>query len=143
MNELVKINITANHKMADTNEKHKIIESYDGKYYIKGDAHYILYDSYDEDSKEKISNTIKYSNGQLSIVRKGNTKSTMIFTSGKKHKSDYVTPFGTFAFMTDTDRLKVELTSEFMEIDLTYLLYLNDAFYSNCEMSINIEQVTM
>lgn len=141
MNENVRVVISAAHKMYDnTTDNHKIKEIYDGKYFYKNNSHFILYTS-EDDEKKQISNTIKLEDSMISIVKKGNTKSTMHFSQGQKHKSDYITPFGTFGLETDTKKIDMDITEESIAVKLEYELWLNDAPSSNCNMTIIISNL--
>lgn len=136
MNGKARIDISACHKMADTGENHKIEKSYDGSIFEKGDAIYILYESLDEDTKEKLSNTIKIHDNSITIVKKGAVKSTMRFSDGEILKSDYVTPYGTFGISTDTGKLVIK-TGDNINIDIEYLLYLDGVLSSECNITIS------
>lgn len=139
MNENVIIKISATHIMADKeSEDHDINDSYKGNYSVKNDSHYIIYHDIDEDTGQKTINTIKLKDNMLTIVKKGQAKSTMIFEKGNIHKSDYVTPFGTFGISTKTKNLDVKFHKNGLDVKLEYSLNLNDIPSSECKMVIDI-----
>lgn len=139
MKEIVIINIEAEHTMADTGEHENVNESCEGRYFMKNGIHYILYDSFDENGGGKISNTIKLENEKLSIVKKGEAKSTLHFKKGLRNKSDYITAFGTFGLETYTKVLDINAGSDEMRIELEYEMSLNDVHTSDCRMSIRVD----
>lgn len=137
MNNDVIISIDSFHRMHDGEDSH-INEKYEGQYFLKSGMHYILYDSIDEESKERVSNTIKFNEEKMTLVKKGGTRTTLYFSLNQCHKSDYVTPFGIFGLETNTTKYATKFEAEKMGINLEYELYLNEQLSSVCTMNIEV-----
>lgn len=139
MQEDISIVIRAEHQMEDNaGETGPVVTKTRGKYYLKNDAHYILYEMEDEDSHQKISASIKIKEDVLTISQKGAVKSTLIFKAGERRRSDYVTAFGSFNMETNTRVLAIVNNESEMKIQLDYSLYMNDAHTSDCKMQIEL-----
>ncbi len=112
--------------------------SFDGRYHIKGDAHYIIYEQVDEDSKLPVKSRIKIADDVVNVVRRGQTYSNMMFSKGVEHISDYVTSVGAMKMRVMPHIVDIDVKEDYIGIKLEYDLELNDQFISVCKMDIDI-----
>jgi uncharacterized beta-barrel protein YwiB (DUF1934 family) len=112
--------------------------SFDGRYHIKGDAHYIIYEQIDEDSNKPVKSRIKIADDAVNVVRRGQTYSNMVFLKGEEHISDYITQVGTMKMRVMPHVVDIDFKEDYIGIKLEYDLELNDQFISVCKMDIDV-----
>lgn len=97
-----------------------------GKYYEKGDKKFIAYRETQMEEKEEILSTLKIENNRVTLVRMGNNSANMLFEVGQKHVSQYSTQFGLMELGITTRSLDIELNDNDGEINIKYLLEVNN-----------------
>lgn len=128
----------------NNNEAIEIITS--GNYYEKNGKQYILYEELQQDEVEATQNTIKISNNQIDLLKKGIYNVHMSFEKNKKTMTYYNTPFGNLLIGINTNQLIVKEDDKGMHIQIEYGLDINYEFVSDCTIQIkilskNIEEV--
>ena len=115
-----------------------------GEYHIKGDTRYIRYDSVDQDG-DVSHNMIKLTKEAFSQNKKGQVNATMLLTPCKETKTNYVTPYGTFAMTFDTKEYKLEESENSHKITLKYDLSIDGKHQSRCHifLRLNIKNDTI
>lgn len=109
-----------------------------GNYYLKNGKHYIIFDESVEGMTGKIRNTIKITQDKLEIIKRGLTNVHMVFQSGKKTQTSYVTPFGEMVVGLDTGRVEVEEEENNIRVNIDYSLDINYSLLSACRISVDI-----
>ena len=110
-----------------------------GEYYYRGDKHYILYEEVLEEEHQITKNTIKISENQIDILRKGAMGVHMTFEEGKSNITYYNTPFGQLLIGINTYKIQKNFSEDKMEIIINYGLDINYAHVSDCEIKIAIK----
>lgn len=120
----------------NNNEAIEIITS--GNYYEKNGKQYILYEELQQDEVEATQNTIKISNNQIDLLKKGIYNVHMSFEKNKKTMTYYNTPFGNLLIGINTNQLIVKEDDKGMHIQIEYGLDINYEFVSDCTIQIKI-----
>lgn len=110
-----------------------------GEYYNKGNKHYILYEEVLEEDRSTTKNTIKISDQQIDILRKGPVNVHMTFEENKKNMTYYDTPFGQLLIGLDTYKIHKKVDEEQIQVIINYGLEINYSHVSNCEIKIDIK----
>ncbi len=126
----------------DLNEDEPVEVLSVGEYYYRNGKHYALYDEYmsDEqyDGREICKNTIKITDNQIEIVKKGPVNVHMIFELGKKNISFYSTPFGEISIGIYTTSMEVHESEGEIKAKLNYSLDMNNSHVSDCYITVSI-----
>lgn len=109
-----------------------------GDYYYKNNKHYVLYDEVIEGTDGVTKNTLKFSDGELSIKRSGATNVQMIFNKENKTMSNYGTPYGNLLIGVDTNQITCNESEDKISIDVDYTLDVNYEFLADCKISVNV-----
>lgn len=99
---------------------------------------FVIYDEIDEDG-HKTSNKVKIAGETFEISKKGTASLTAIFEKDREYKTNYVTPFGTFAMTFNTRKVSVVRTESTLEAVLKYKLTINDDYSSNCTLEFLVK----
>ena len=87
-----------------------------------------------------VKNTLKISDGQVEVVKKGSAASHLVFIPDQTTFSYYSTPFGEIEVSIHTNQIeKIELESGFF-LKMDYDLEMNQTFISNCNVQVTVEQ---
>ncbi len=109
-----------------------------GEYYIRNNKHYILYEEVLEDLDGITNCTIKISEDQIDIIKRGSTNVHMIFEENKKNTTYYHTPFGDLQVGVYTSSIKVLEEEDRVVAEIKYGLDINYSHVSDCEIMIKI-----
>ena len=109
-----------------------------GRYYVRDDTHYILYEYRDDSSPHVTKSRIRICDDVVHVKRRGDTISDMTFDRGVGHISDYITGVGTMKLKVTSHTVDVDIKEDYIDIKLLYDLELNDSFISKCKMDINV-----
>ena len=109
-----------------------------GTYYYRGGKHYIIYDTYDDDSK--IENMIKFNEDIVEVSRKGEITGKLIYEAGKKKRSLYTTPVGDMLMELDTHDINIDCQDEKIEAQIFYEIYVEGDKVSDNEVKIIVKE---
>lgn len=126
-----------------------------GKYYKKGEKHFILYDEYMTENNfgygesmpantmntDLTKNTVILADKIVEIMKSGASNVHMIFEEGKKNVTSYGTPFGELIISTHTTRVELKETEDEIVATLTYGLDMNYSYISDCSIVIKISSM--
>lgn len=84
----------------------------EGKYYFKNGSHYIVYNETELSGMEGCTITLKLSESCIKMKRYGDAQSELLFELSKRHKSDYVTPYGVFKLELLTHELEWKIDEQ-------------------------------
>ena len=119
--EDVLITITGSRAGSDIEE---VKEEYKGEHASRNGIHYFFYDEYaDGKAINKIS--VKAGNGIFELKKKGEQSLSFILEKGRIHKTNYVTPYGTFSLEFRTSEVDIKEMPGHMEIYVEYELYMD------------------
>lgn len=112
-----------------------------GEYYKKNEKHYLRYEDMAMDCEgiDNINkNTIKISDSQVDIIKKGASNTHMIFEKNKKNVTYYSTPFGELLIGIYTTKLDIIEAEEEILVKLEYALDVNSNHVSDCDITIKV-----
>jgi uncharacterized beta-barrel protein YwiB (DUF1934 family) len=109
-----------------------------GEYYNRNGKHYIIYEEIIEDMDGVSKCTIKLSEKQIDIIKKGANNVHMIFEEGKKNTTYYNTPYGDLQVGIYTTLIRVSEEEDKIVADIEYGLDINYAHVSDCQIKIKI-----
>ncbi|MCR5703511.1 MAG: DUF1934 domain-containing protein [Eubacterium sp.] len=109
-----------------------------GKYYLKKDKHYLLYDDIEEESGQTTKNTIKFNSEKVEVLRNGMVNGKLIFQKGKNSQSLYGTPYGDILLEVMTKEIQVKEIPEHINLMIDYELYADNAKVSDSRIVIDI-----
>lgn len=75
---------------------------------------------------EGVTTTFRVEPGKITLSRKGQLNSEMVFTEGKPHESLYEMPFGALMLTVTARRVMFDLTSDGGYIDLIYSISIEN-----------------
>lgn len=114
-----------------------------GEFYQCKDGFYVLYeepaDSNCQRQKPGTKNRIHLRSCVLELTKKGQINARMVLEPGRRHRTDYVTPWGTLLLETDTRRLDVNRSEEKIHIEAEYTLSAEGVAVSTRNISIIIQ----
>ena len=97
-----------------------------GTMIYKAPYYYVAYEEQiDPESHQKSKTTLRFSDTQLRVTRKGEVVSTLEFGHEKVHNSLYMTAFGNFEVLLITDELRIEWKEKSAKISADYRIGLN------------------
>ena len=142
MEKEVLIDIKGNQysKADDTGETQEtsLEESLRGKLYDKNGKLYVTYEERSDESEEPDKVMLKINGSSFEMTRKGLLISNFSFKKGEVHKSDYITPFGTFLMCVTTKECNVYIFEDKINLHAVYDMEINDEFAGENEISIRI-----
>ncbi|MDF2473849.1 MAG: hypothetical protein K0R21_1631 [Anaerocolumna sp.] len=109
-----------------------------GEYYNKNGKHYILYQEIAEDVGDISNCTLKISEKQIDIIKKGASNVHMTFSENENSMTIYQTPFGELQVGIHTTHLSVLEEEDKISVNIKYALDVNYAHVSDCEIAIKI-----
>ena len=86
---------------------------------------HILFEEKDPDGDGFIKGRIKILERCVEVERKGLVDSLLIFETGKTHRSDYHSPFGTMGLEVFTHSLEMDLRGERIRLEALYDLAID------------------
>lgn len=97
-----------------------------GSMLYKEPYYYVSYEEHiDTESSTKSKTTLRFSEKELRVTRKGEVVSTLEFENDKEHNSIYMTPFGNFEVLLITDELKIDCKETSASLYVDYRIGLN------------------
>ena len=109
-----------------------------GKIFEKKNDIYVVYEEIEDG--QKITNTIKISDKEVSIKKFGNVNSLMVFKEGYKHETKYRTNQGLFIIETETNKLTIDKNeNNYIKLNIEYNINILDLFKGRNEINILIE----
>lgn len=111
----------------------------EGKYYDKDNAQYIVYEESEISGMEGCTTTLKIQSNKITMKRFGNATSELVFEKGKRHTSNYSTPYGNFKMEILTKELKCSIDENIKgNILIKYSISLQGLAEGNNELNIEI-----
>ena len=115
-----------------------------GEYYFRNGKHYVIYEELIQEqeggSSSTVKCTLKLSNKQVEVIKKGPAAVHMIFELGQNHMTYYSTPYGDLMIGITTNSIQMIESDNAMEVEINYGLDMNFQFVSECKLTIKIKQ---
>lgn len=96
-----------------------------GYFHVTNDEYFVTY-SEEEEGRRTVSE-IRYSDGRVTVSRKGAIESVLLFAEGECHTSLYKLPPYTFDAEVKTRRIRAVLSEEGGTVDLHYNMKIGGA----------------
>ncbi|SKC58414.1 DUF1934 domain-containing protein [Maledivibacter halophilus] len=111
----------------------------EGKYYDKDNARYLVYEESELSGMEGCTTTLKITDDKVELKRFGRATSKLVFEKGKRHVSNYSTPYGNFRMEILTKKLDLEMDEkEKRKISLEYRISLQGLSEGTNKLDIEI-----
>ena len=140
MNKEVIISIAGEEKFPEMGEENVTELVTEGKYYKKGDKHYLSYKETEVTGFEETTTMLKIENDRVALTRYGQVNTHMVFAPGEKHTGYYDTPFGSFTVGVISDAVKVEFGQTSGKIDIRYCLEIDNNTKAEHTLSLNVRE---
>jgi len=96
----------------------------EGRVYVKDGVHYIEYDEQEEMGPGQLHTQLAVTGDMISLVRKGDHTTHMVFVPGKKSYNTYQTPVGPMEMSIFPTLVRAEMNDQEGEIELDYQVEL-------------------
>jgi len=140
MNKEVIISIEGQEMFAEGGEENVTELVTAGKYYKKGDKHYLSYKETEMTGFEATTTMLKIENDRVALTRYGQVNTHMVFAPGEKHTGYYETPYGSFTVGNVSDDVKVQFGKNSGQIDIHYLLEIDNNTKAEHTLSLNVRE---
>ena len=135
--DCVQIRITG--KQKDTNgHVEKVKLQADGQYYLRSGKHYLRYQDKSIHKGESVQTTMKLSEQEIVIMRRGVVETDQHFQLEKSTTSSYHTPYGPMELGMNTRAIEVAITEQGGYARLKYDLAVNGSPVGDYDMHIEI-----
>lgn len=111
-----------------------------GEYYNRNGKHYITYEEILEEVEGVSACTIKISEKQIDIIKRGPNNVHMIFEENFKNTTFYQTPFGDIEVGIFTTKIHQMVQEDQFLFDIEYDLDINCSFVSKCHIQIKVKE---
>ena len=133
------ISISNRQSSNDLSENTELIS--EGKFYKSGDKFFIFYSESDTEETSACSVMITVEKDKVTMSRKGEFSSKMVYKEGLTDSVSYHTPFGDMLMMLKTEKVVNELTELGGKLRLCYKLIINGEEMDNdLELSVKVER---
>lgn len=109
-----------------------------GGYYEKNGNKYIIYDEKEEMGMANCSVMIKIAPEEVTVTRKGDFSSKMLYKPGKVTEFIYYMPYGSTNVTLNTKNVKQEFDEKGGELKLSYCLTIGGEEHNNV-MTVKVE----
>ena len=140
MNKEVIISIEGQEMFPEGGEENVTALVTEGKYYQKGDKHYLSYKETEVTGFDATTTTLKIENDRVALTRFGQVNTHMVFAPGEKHTGYYDTPYGSFTVGIVSDAVKVEFGQNTGKIDIHYLLEIDNTTKAEHTLSLSVRE---
>lgn len=136
MKKNVLVSISGLQYEIDKDEAVEVISS--GEYYLRNGKHYILYEEVLDDVLNVNNCTLKITEKQVDLIKKGASNVHMVFEENQNNLTYYETPFGQLQVGINTTNLNIVEEEDKLLVTIHYALDINYAHVSDCEITIKV-----
>lgn len=141
MNKEVIISIKGTESLVDDSDSDNIELVTEGKYYKKGDKHYLSYlESGELTGFDGTQTTVKIDGNTVSLTRFGEINSHMVFKEGERHLGHYETPYGSFTVGITSDSVNVDIGETCGNIRIKYMLEIDNSAQAMHDLQMSIRE---
>ena len=108
-----------------------------GTWYEKNGKQYLMYEETYEEMQVTTKNIVKIGPDIVEVTKKGAISSKMIYETGKKHMSNYMTPMGMIVLGITTKDLFIEADAEKLHAEIRFAMEMNGQFVSDNVLTVN------
>ena len=110
----------------------------EGEYTLRNAKYLLRYKEHLSDDGGACTTVIKIDKDTVVMSRSGNINTQMIFEKGKRHVSHYETALGSFTIGVNTDMLSVDVDEAGGEVEIKYILDINNSAQVENYLRLNI-----
>ncbi len=110
-----------------------------GTYNYKNGICYVLYQEYNEETKQPIKNMIKVTDDSVELVKRGEYNVNMVFGGEGENLSYYNTPYGQILIGIITESIKINGDDDKVVISIEYKLTMNGEHASDNRIEITVK----
>ena len=110
-----------------------------GRHYEKRGTHYVLYE--DNMDNMAISTVLRIEPGAMKLTRGGAVNQEQYFRENFMSTTEYATPFGSMKLDVLTEKIDIVYGSVSGKIDIDYAMAINDQWYSDNALHIEVNAV--
>lgn len=140
MTQDVLISITGSQRSDGEPEEVELMVT--GDYYEKNGKRYLIYEEQMADGAGTIKNTIKIMPDSLSIIKKGQVSTHMVFERNKKNLTCYLTPYGQMMIGINTGDVRLQEDENHLEVNVDYSLDINYEHVSDCNITVAVRPLS-
>ena len=122
----------------DMAEPDRIEMETEGEFGAEGSAILFRYQESEITGLAGTLTTFRVEGDTVSLTREGTVTAQMVFCKGKKHYFAYETPYGTFTMGIDTLNLQADLSENGGDLELQYLMDLDNNILSRNTFRIHV-----
>lgn len=101
---------------------------------------YIHFEQFDENQRQMCKNTLKIKDHTVELKKTGATNTRMHFEQDRNMMTYYDMPHGSMLLETRTNLVDILELEKEIQITLSYDLYMNEKFLSNCDVAIKVRE---
>lgn len=116
----------------------KVNLMFKGRYVCKNGKHYLRYDDRKLVPKEIVSSTIKLSDEEMVILRRGPVETEQRFLLGQETRAEYHTPYGLMELVMSTKKLTVDFQADSGQAQLQYSMEANGSLVGEYDLKIRV-----
>jgi uncharacterized beta-barrel protein YwiB (DUF1934 family) len=122
-------------------EEEPVVLKATGTYYFSKDNHYIQYEEREQEKSNAIRSTIKITPSQVTLLKKGEQLSQMVFDLEEITKTEYQTGYGSLLLDIRTKSIDLKEMPERLELKMSYTLSAGDSPLSENIITITIDSI--
>ncbi|MGI9862984.1 DUF1934 domain-containing protein [Moorella naiadis] len=135
---LVRVRGTQTNELGEQDSIELITE---GRFFIRDQHYYILYNETYLSGMEGTTTTLKVEPRRVTLNRMGTAEQKTTFETGILNAGFYVTPYGTMRISVLPSKVEVDLTEQGGSINLEYELQLGQEKVSDNQLQITVEHL--
>lgn len=125
----------------DLGEQDSIELITEGRFFIRDQHYYILYNETHLSGMEGTTTTLKVEPQRVTLNRMGTAEQKTTFETGILNAGFYVTPYGTMRISVLPSKVEVDLTERGGSINLEYELQLGQEKVSDNQLQITVQHL--
>lgn len=126
-------------QFADDEEQEAIELVHIGEYYERNGTHYILFEELFEGIVHPVKNVIKIKEYSLEVQKRGPVSTSLLFEEGRKQRSTYAVPYGSFLVDICTNSVRIHQTDDRLEATAAYGLEINGHHCADCDIRVTVQ----
>lgn len=113
----------------------------EGHLYDRAEKYYLTYKETEMTGFEGTTTTLKVEPSRVTMMRRGRTRSELIFEKGQRHLTHYDTGFAVFNVGISTSELNSSLSMSGGEVKIDYNIEINNLHASANRFEISVKEV--
>lgn len=137
LNKKVVVEVKGTQTVGEMSDTMEVITP--GSYNYKNGVAYVMYEEYNDESKEPLKNMLKIADDSVELVKRGEYNVNMLFSLNGENVSYYNTPFGQILVGILTESIEITGDDEVVVINIKYRLTMNGEYASDNEIQVTVK----